>query len=300
VDNEKYRLHGLIFITITLWASAFVAVRFTIEQYTPGNLALLRYITASIVLIPVVIKKKIKIPVLKDLPLIILLGLLGITFYNMFFNEGMRTITAGSASFLLNTVPLFTAILAVIFLKEKLNLMKWIGLITSFIGVSLVAIGEKKSLEFNLGAGLLLSAAICQAIYIIVQKLLLKKYNGFELGIYTVWTGTFFLMGYFPGLLNNIPKASITATISVIYLGIFPAAVGYVAWSMALELAPASYVVTFIYFLPLITLIISKIWINETPDLLSIVGGAVIITGIILFKTRSIHHQEVYSSENPS
>jgi len=300
VDKEKFKLHGLIFLTITLWASAFVAVRYTVEQYSPGNLALLRFITASIVLIPIVIKKNIKVPPFKDLPQIILLGLLGITFYNILFNNGMLTITAGSASFLLNTVPLFTAILAVLFLKEKLNLFKWTGLIICFIGVSLVAIGEKKSLEFSLGAGLLLSAAICQALYILVQKLLLKKYNGFELGIYTIWVGAFFLMIYFPGLLVNIPKASVAATISVIYLGIFPAAVGYVAWSMALELAPASYVVTFIYFLPLITLIISKIWINETPSLLSFIGGTIIITGIILAKINPESKQKIFSPGNIS
>lgn len=282
MKKENVYLHGLIFLTITLWASAFVAVRFAITDYNPGSMALLRYLTASVVLLPLAIKKRIKFPAMSDLPQITFMGLLGITLYNIFFNEGLRSITAGSASFLINTVPLFTSVLAFLFLKEKLNFMRWLGLIISLVGVSLVAVGEKGAVEFNIGAALLLSAALCQALYIIIQKKLFKKYTGFELGIYTIWVGTLFLLGYLSNLYENVSTAGSSATISIIYLGIFPAAVGYVAWSIALQLAPASYVVTFLYIVPLFSLIISKIWINETPGVLSLIGGVIVIAGVIV------------------
>lgn len=282
MTKEKVYLHVLIFITITLWASAFVAVRFAITDYNPGSMALLRYLTASVVLLPIALKKRIKFPAKNDLIKIISMGLLGITLYNIFFNEGLRSITAGSASFLINTVPLFTSALAFFFLKEKLSFMRWAGLIISLVGVSLVAVGERGTVEINIGAALLLSAALCQAAYIIIQKNLLKKYTGFELGVYTIWTGTLFLLGYFSNLYENLSTSGSPSTISIIYLGIFPAAVGYLAWSMALQLAPASYVVTFLYIVPLLTLIISKIWINETPVLLSLIGGVIVIAGVVI------------------
>jgi len=82
------------------------------------------------------------LPKKKDLPAIFFLGFIGITVYHLALTFGELKVTAGSASMLIASAPIFTAILAIFILKEKVKIWGWIGIIISFLGVSLVAIGE--------------------------------------------------------------------------------------------------------------------------------------------------------------
>src|SRR5689334_11516116 len=67
-----------ILITIVSWASAFAGIRAGLQSYSPEQVALLRYLTASIVLLVVAVRRQLPLPGRKDLPLVIVLGMVGI------------------------------------------------------------------------------------------------------------------------------------------------------------------------------------------------------------------------------
>ena len=102
-----------LIITIIFWASAFVGIRTSLESYSPVHLALFRYLIASFLLFLVAIFKPMKMPEKKDYPAILLIGLVGISIYHIALNYGEVTVTASSASFIINAVPIFSALLAV-------------------------------------------------------------------------------------------------------------------------------------------------------------------------------------------
>ncbi|GAJ02583.1 unnamed protein product, partial [marine sediment metagenome] len=85
--------------------------------------------------------------------------------------------TAGSASLLIASAPIFTAILAMLILKEKIKPWGWVGILISFLGVSLVARGEGGGIRFEPSAFLILLAAISTSFYFVLQKPYLKKYS---------------------------------------------------------------------------------------------------------------------------
>ncbi|HEY92180.1 MAG TPA: DMT family transporter [Dehalococcoidia bacterium] len=269
-------------ITILLWASSFAAVRASLQAFTPGHIALFRFFIASIILAVSALVTHTKLPALKDIPVVFLLGFLGVFAFHTAQNYGQVTVTAGSAGMIISSVPIFTAILATIFLGEKLKLWGWLSIFISFLGVSLISLGEREGVEFDFGVIYLLMAAIVAAIYFVLQKPYLMKYTALQLVTYMIWAGTLLLLVFTPGLIEEVANAPIEATIATIYLGIFPSAVAYVTWSYALSRAPATIVASFLYLQPVLAVIIAWIWLNEIPALISMVGGVVTILGVFL------------------
>lgn len=269
-------------IAILLWASSFVVIRAILPVFTPGHIALARFLIASILLVVPAVITHIKLPALKDIPVIFLLGFLGIFVYHIAQNYGEITVTAGSAAMIMSSVPIFTAILATLFLGEKLRLWGWLSILVSFFGVYLIALGEKEGMKFDWGVILLLLAAISTSAFFVLQKSYLQKYGALHLVTYAIWAGTLLLLIFAPGLVEEIANAPTEATISMIYLGIFPSAVAYFTWSYALSRAPTSIVASFIYLQPVLAIVIAWIWLNEMPVLISMIGGVSSIGGVFL------------------
>lgn len=275
-----------LMITVVLWGSAFAGIRAVLGEYSPGELALLRFVVASAALGLYAAAARMPLPRRRDLPKILLLGLLGVTIYHLGLNYGEVTVSAGAASLLISAVPIFTALLATAFLKERLRLAGWVGILVSFVGVALVALGEGEGLSFDPRAVLVLLAAVSGAHYFVLQKPLLRRYGALRLTTYAIWAGTVPLLVFLPGMLRSLGTASAAATVSVAYLGVFPAAIAYLTWNYALARSPASLVASFLYLPPVFTILIAWVWIGELPTFLTVLGGAVAVLGVFVVNTR--------------
>jgi drug/metabolite transporter (DMT)-like permease len=144
-----FRIIMAIITTLIFWASAFAGIRVGLKAYSPENLVLFRFLTASLVLLVYAIITRMPLPERKDLPAIFFLGFIGITIYHLALTFGELKVTAGSASLLIASAPIFTAILAMLILKEKIKPWGWVGILISFLGVSLVARGEGEGIRFE-------------------------------------------------------------------------------------------------------------------------------------------------------
>jgi drug/metabolite transporter (DMT)-like permease len=214
-------LLGVLLIMLALWASAFPAISASLKHYTPGHVALGRYLVASLVLVVVAVLQRWPMPDKRDLPALALMGLLGFTIYNITLNFGQKVTPAGVASFLVNVAPVFVVIFAATFLREKVRPAGWIGIFISLCGMALLAQAKGGGLRLNPGAILIVLAALSAAGYNILQKRYLRKYGPVHLVAYCIWCGTFFMLVFAPGLLDELRNAPPSATLTIIYMGVF-------------------------------------------------------------------------------
>jgi len=272
--------------TVFLWASAFSGIRAGLEAYGPGQLTVLRLVVASIILLIYALATRMRLPNVKDLPMICLVGLLGFAVYNLVLNAGEVTVSAGAASLLVNTVPVFVAIWATAFLAERLTALGWTGIAVSFSGAALISFGQAGGLGFAPGALLVLVAAVAQSLQFTLQKPLLTTYGPIELTSYAVWAGTLIALFFSGGLIGRLVEAPFESTLAVVYLGIFPSALAYVSWAYVLSRLPASQAASFLYTVPVMALAIAWVWLGEVPTFLTIVGGMVAISGVVVVNAR--------------
>lgn len=247
-----------------------------------GQMALLRFGTGSLALGLYAAYKRIKLPKLRDVPLFFVAGLLGVSIYHVLLNYGQKTVDAGAASLLINSAPVFTALLAYFFLKEKITTRHWVGIIVSFVGIGLIVIGQSKGLRISWQALLIVTSAVCYAGYITLQKKKLAGYSALEFTCFAVWAGTLLLLVFSPGLFQTLARVPMKPIAEVVYLGVFPGALAYLTFAYATKHMPASRVMAFLYLVPPLAMLMAYSYRGERPSWLSIVGGALAIGGVII------------------
>jgi len=279
-------------VTIIFWASAFVGIRATIDAYSAGSLALLRYLISSVLMAVLFYTQNQKPTKLegKDWFYILILGLLGFSIYNVALNSGERTVPAGIASFIISLIPVFMTVLAYFFLKEPVSKRGWLGVAVSICGILVIAIAQQVGFALDLGVLLVCISALSAAAFHVMQKPMLRRFSVVELNTYAIWAGTAAMLVYTPQLLHDVSSASFNSTMWVFYLGIFPGAIAYMSWSFVLSRVPASIAASYIFTLPLVATCMGVLMLHERPNVLSLVGGVIALLGAILvnFRKRSL------------
>jgi drug/metabolite transporter (DMT)-like permease len=273
---------------LTLWASAFVGIRATLRDFSPHSLALLRFLVASItlVLIWLVMKhaqrRPIVLPATKDVPLLLLCALLVIVVYNLGLNFGERTVTPGTASFIVGQIPVFSIVMAAVILRERVAMLGWIGVGIGAIGMTAMLFADQVGLRLNVGSLYVLAAVVAESLYFVLSKPLLERYTPLELNVFVTVPGTVMMLPFVSGLARQLPLSSTGSVLAVVYLGIFPAAIAYLLWNYSMAKLSVSTVTSSLYALPAITIVISLVFLGELPSSLGLVGGLVSLTGAVL------------------
>jgi drug/metabolite transporter (DMT)-like permease len=279
------RLAALALVTtIVLWASAFAGIRVALRAFGPEHLSLLRLAVASAVLGAIALVRGGLRAARADLPGLLLVAFTGMTAYQLLLNAGEVSVPAGTASLLVNVSPLFTAILAVTLLGERLSVRARAGIAVGFAGAALVAVSRDGGLGFDARALLVLGAAVAQATFFVAQKGLLarSRLEAFDVTAWAMWLGTAMLLPFSPGLPHAVASAPAGALAAVLYLGVGASALGFVSWAYASARVPVSFAASTLYAVPVVAAAVAWLWLDETPTALAVAGGAVAIAGVAL------------------
>jgi drug/metabolite transporter (DMT)-like permease len=269
-------------LTLLVWSSSYAAISYGLQLFTPGEIALMRFAIATVVLMIPVAMGKIKLPPKQDWALLALLACFGHFLYQLSLGYSMTRLSAGAAAVVISTVPSVTAVLAMLRLKEHISTRAALGLGIAFAGTLLVTLGRGHSIHFEPMAFLVFVAVLCSASYFVLQKPLLQRTDaiGFTAASLFVATLLFLPLGtHLPAKLMTAPWRQL---LSVLYLALFPTVIGFVCWSYALKRAPASRVASFLYLQPLMGCLIAWLWLGEIPTWLTVVGGLLAIVGVVL------------------
>jgi drug/metabolite transporter (DMT)-like permease len=285
---ERLDGRALVAIAIALltWSSAYAAIAYALPAFTPGEVAFARLLIGSLCFAVLLRVKRVPLPVRRDWPLLALLGVLGLTVYHLCLNYAETRIASGTAAILISLVPAATAAVSALWLRERLALRTWVGLAVALLGTVLVVLASGQRVEVDPKALLVLVCVMVSAIFFVGQKALFARNSMLGVTAFAFFAGTLAALPFGWHLPQALLAASWAHIGALLWLGIAPTFVGYLAWNMAVNRASASRVSSFIYLSPPIALLIGWLWLHEVPNALILVGGAITVGGVVLANAR--------------
>jgi drug/metabolite transporter (DMT)-like permease len=266
------------FVTVGLWASAFVGIRSAGHHIAPGALSLGRTLVATLALGALVFARREELPPRRDLPRVALVGLLWLGAYNLLLNAAERHVDAGTAAMLVNVGPVFIAILAGVLLGEGFPRSLFTGCAIAFAGVILIGVATSThGIDSAGGALLCIAAAAAYSLAVVVQKPLLERTSGLSITFVACAVATVALLPFAPQLANTGHAGAVAWTV---YLGLFPTAIGFTTWAYALKRTSAGRMGAFTYLVPPIAVLLGWLLLSESPPALALAGGAMCLAGV--------------------
>jgi drug/metabolite transporter (DMT)-like permease len=266
---------------ILCWAYSPIGIHIGLEAYEPGHLALVRFLVASTFMAGVAWVMGISLPRLKDLPLLALLGFFAVSLHHIALNYGQRGVSAGAASVLAQSTPLFSTLLAHYAFKDRINCRQWICVSVGLLGAIIVVTGDRGFGELQAHGLLILLAAVSWSLYFALQKKHSHRYNGLTMVCYTIWSGTALLLVYAPGLWDEVQNASTSINLAVLVLGIFPSALAYLAWAYVLAHSNVSRASISLYLIPPTAILMASVVLAERPSTMVIIGTVIVLTSVL-------------------
>jgi drug/metabolite transporter (DMT)-like permease len=274
-------------VTVLLWASAFVAIRSAGEHYAPGALALGRLLAGSVVLVALLLVRREGWPARAAWPGILASGVLWFGAYMVALNWGEQEVDAGTAAMVVNVGPVLIALLSGWLLREGFKPRVLAGIAVSFAGA--VVVGFSMSGEGHasvLGVVLCLAAAVGYAVGVVAQKPALRHGSALQITTFGCLVGTVACLPFTGQLVADLGSAPFSATLNVVYLGVFPTGLAFLTWAYALARTSASQMGATTYVVPAIVIVMSWLLLGEVPGWLTFVGGAVCLAGVAVSRTR--------------
>lgn len=279
----KDSFHPYAMLTIVCWSLAYVFTRLALQYFSPLPLGFLRYFIAACVILVLSPFINISLPRRTDWKWFFAAGAVGFFFYMIAFNKGCETVTAATSSVVIATVPVITALLAHFIDQERLCFGQWGGMVLSFVGVLLLSL-MNGLFTINTGLIWLFLAAVALSSYNLLQRKLTQVYSALQTAAFSMLTGTLMLAVFLPATVEEVKQVPPLPLAYVVILGIFPSVIAYVSWSQALAKAKnTSSVSNYMFVTPFLTSLLGFVIAGETPDLATIAGGALVLTGILIF-----------------
>ncbi|WP_405654444.1 DMT family transporter [Streptomyces sp. NBC_00019] len=279
---------GAATVTVVLWASAFVSIRSAGTEYSPGALALGRLLAGVVTLGAICVVRREGLPDRAAWPGILTSGILWFGFYMVALNWGEQQVDAGTAALVVNIGPILIALLGARILGDALPPRLLAGMAVSFTGAVAVGLsmsGEGKSSV--LGVALCLLAAVAYAGGVVAQKPALGSASALQVTTYGCLVGAVVCLPFAGQLVHEAADAPVSATLNMVYLGVFPTALAFTTWAYALARTTAGRMGATTYAVPALVVLMSWLALGEVPGLLTLAGGVLCLAGVAVSRSRA-------------
>ncbi|MBN1884441.1 MAG: DMT family transporter [Candidatus Krumholzibacteriota bacterium] len=292
---------GMLVLLFVIWSNAFTAIRHLREIFPPMQLVLARFLPVAIFCLGWLLldgrRRRESVRLLRTAPLrVAMMGIFGVAGYNVFLYIGQGEIKPGAAALLTTLSPLFTVLLAVPLLREKVPFRRIVGVVVAFTGLyvvvrwgrvgrgMIVGIGDAEAIYALITA----LAPLSWSLYTIAGKDLLRRWSPLTVTYLSTIIGTLpFLVFADRAFFATIAGMGWTHWLALGHLAVLSTIVGFHIWNTALQSLPATSVASFIYLNPPLAALFGWAIFGEEITLVFLLGSAVVLAGLWLTQQRA-------------
>ncbi|HAE39224.1 MAG TPA: hypothetical protein DCG57_11385 [Candidatus Riflebacteria bacterium] len=288
----------IVLISINLcWGGSYAVIKYAVEVVPPTTLAFLRFAIGGLflMLIPIPRRGHLSGRDWKDL---FLIGALGLAVSNIFLNMGLTMTTSTKTSIAATLEPVFTIILAVIFLKEVLQRKTVYATVISIVGAMILMLGDKSPAQLMaelqgsgefLGDLMIALSLFLAAVYSILMKPVAQRIGAVRATSLSFFIGALLLTPIVYLELSKVWPINFTreALLAIMFLGVICNALAFLLWNIILKSTDAGVMAVTLYAQPIGGVITGWVWLGESLSYAGFVGGALIFAGIWLLPKES-------------
>ncbi len=277
----------LLGVVVLIWGANFIVMKAAFRELPPLAFNAVRMTVAAVLMggIWLVRERQRKMP-RSDWLRLAGVGLLGNTCYQVLFAIGLDLTTSAISSLLIGTIPIWTALLAMVLGWERISTRTWLGIALAVGGVILITLsspqGDSSPQDLLVGNLLTLGAAICWAGYTVLSKRLLERYSALRVSAVGLVLG---VPGLWPFALPHLLSVDWRALSpwvygSIFYTSCFPIALAYLIWSYSIQQLGAARTAVFNNIVPVVTFALASFVLHEPITWLHMLGGAIVLGGV--------------------
>ena len=291
-QNNKLAAHIVAILTSLIWGTTFISTKIVLRDLEPLEVLVYRFIIGYIGIV-LLAPKPLAFEGFKKEIWYFLAGFTGVTLYFLCENVALTSTLASNVGVIVSTAPMFTAILAFLFLKtEKPGKYFFIGFLIAISGILLI--NYKQTTQFHIspvGDLLAVGAAFVWAIYsIILKKHIQLSKNMIAVTRRILFYGliTMIPCGLFMGFSFDSLRTLQGLTIAnLLYLGLGASTICYLTWNYSVEKLGALKASVYIYMVPAITIFASVLILKEPLTLTIVAGGSLTILGLVISEKKT-------------
>jgi drug/metabolite transporter (DMT)-like permease len=280
-----------LLLAVILWSSSFIALKVAFRAYDPMVVIFGRMLVASLCFVAIGRRVTETLHYRRgDYKMIFFMAFCEPCLYFIFEAKAVENTTASQAGMITAISPILAMVAAALILKEHIKGKSWLGSIIAVIGVCWLTLQSSPSTEAPnplLGNFLEFLAMVCATGYTIALKSLTERYSPFFLTAMQAFIGCFF---YFPLLFlpsTTLPnQLHIGSGLAIIYLGAVITLGAYGLFNYGVKHLPASEAATYIYLIPVFSVIMGYFILGESLCIGQIFAGVFIIGGVYLTQNR--------------
>jgi drug/metabolite transporter (DMT)-like permease len=292
ISRRTYALANLILLMM-VWGSTYVVTKAVVREIPPMTVAVLRYLIAAGVLVPIAMARGGLMRLPRPLPLapLVWMGLTGIAILTVGFNYGLVYGSASQGALVYALSPGAVALAAVLGLQEPLSKRRIVGIILSIAGAALVvASGEidRSAPRPLAGALCMLAGVVAWAIYTVIAK----RLAGADQIVVIAWVSIIGMAMLLPLAIVELlqsptPRLTFEGGLGMLYLGAVASAVAYVVYSRVLRELDASLVGAYFTLDPIVGVVSAVIFLGEVLRPGQVGGGVIALVGMWLAASNS-------------
>jgi len=296
--TQNLKAYLMLVLATLFWAGNFNVGKVAfIENIPPFSLAFFRWLLVWIILLPFTFKEilKIKKEILKNLPLLFLLGFTSVAVFTSFTYNALNYTQVINASLFNTAIPAMIILVCFLLKIEKTNIYQLSGLLVSISGILVIItrldLNTLLTLDFNRGDLFMLGGVIAWGIY---SAFLKKRTFKVSLLAQVQIFCSLGLLILFPAFLYELMQgktlvANYNLFYILLYVAIFPSIGSYYCWAGAVSIIGANQAGIFLSLIPLFSTIFAIIFFNEKFLFFHFIGSILIIIGLFLSNKKIIN-----------